>query len=252
MILLITDDGVDAPGMRALYRALRAALKKPVLVVAPLSERSGQGHAITLNRGLSVSARHESGFFGFVVDGTPTDCVKLALTTLCHEQPSLVVCGVNDGPNVGRSLFYSGTVGAAMEAAIEGQRAIAVSRQRGSGDFEEAAAFAASWAIKVENRQEFAGHVLNINLPAQPAASWREPRLAAHGTSGFKEGYRPQREAKDRYSWRLHGEWAANASSAEHATDAELLAAGHPVLSLLRPDINAPDRPLRRLLESRR
>lgn len=252
MILLITDDGVDAPGMRALYRALRQTLRQPVLVVAPATERSGQGHAITLNRGLAVSPRVEEGFFGFVVDGTPADCVKIALTTLCHEQPSLVVCGVNDGPNVGRSIFYSGTVSAAMEAAVEGHRAIAVSRQRGGGDFDDAARFAAAWAARVEGRPEFVGHVLNINLPGAPQGSWREVRLASHGRSGFKEGYRPQREGKDRVAWRLHGEWVAEPSSGEAATDAELLAAGHPVLSLLRPDVNAPDRALKRLVEAGR
>lgn len=244
MILLINDDGIDAPGMRAMYAALRAETRQPVLAVAPLQERSGQAHAITLNRGLSVAARHEDGFFGFCIDGTPADCVKLALTTLCQEPPELVVSGVNDGPNVGRSIFYSGTVGAALEAAVEGRAALAVSRHRGAGGFADAAAFAARWAARILGRPEFVGHVLNINVPAAAAAQWRETRVSAHGRSGFREGYKPTREAKDRVAWRLNGEWAAEAGTAD---DAELLTAGHAVLTLLRPDVNAPDKALRRL-----
>ncbi len=208
MILLINDDGVDSPGMRALYNSLRRTTGEPVLAVAPASERSGQAHAITLNRALTINARHEPGFFAFVIDGTPTDCVKLALTTLMHEPPSLVVSGVNDGPNVGRSIFYSGTVGAAMEAAVEGHRALAISRQRGPGEFEDAANLAAAWAQRIAGREGFIGKVLNINCPATPASSWREPRIAAHGRAGFKEGYKPQREGQDRVGWKLHGEWS--------------------------------------------
>jgi 5'-nucleotidase len=253
MILLINDDGIDAPGMRTLYRELRKHTGQPVLAVAPHQERSGQAHAITLNRGLTVTPRHDGDFFGFCIDGTPADCVKLALTTLCHEEPELVVSGVNDGPNVGRSIFYSGTVGAALEAAVEGCAALAVSRARaGRSDeraaFDDAAAFAAQWAARLTGRPEFRGHVLNINVPAQPAASWQEPRAAAHGHSGFREGYRPVREGKDRVSWRLHGEWVAEAGD---ESDAHLLSAGHPVLTLLKPEMNAPDRVLRRLMEAK-
>ena len=249
MILLLNDDGVDAPGLRSLYRALRRTTGLPVLAVAPLQERSGQGHAITLNRGLIVHSRHEEGFFAFTIDGTPTDCAKLALATLCTERPTLVVSGVNDGPNVGRSLFYSGTVGAAMEAAIEGCAAIAVSRSRGAGEFDDAADFAAGWALKLNGRQDLVGHVVNINLPSTPAAQWREPRIIPHGRASFKEGYRPVREGGDRVAWRLHGEWEV--ADGKEDSDSSLLTAGHPVLSLLRPDVNAPDRLLRRILEGR-
>ncbi len=249
MILLINDDGIDAPGMRSMYRALRARCAQPVLAVAPTQERSGQSHAITLNRGLVVTARRDADFFGFAIDGTPADCVKLALTTLCHERPELVVSGVNDGPNVGRSIFYSGTVGAALEAAVEGFAAMAVSRDRGDGSFTDAAEFAAGWAARVAGRSDFRGQVLNINVPSTPSSRWLEPKLAAHGHSGFMESYKPTRDGKDRVAWRLHGEWVAKAGSDEF--DACTLSAGHPVLSMLQPNFNAPEKPLRKLLESR-
>jgi 5'-nucleotidase len=244
MILLVNDDGIAAPGMRALYRALRANAGGPVLAVAPHLERSGQGHAITIDRGLVVSAHRDEGFFGFAVDGTPADCVKLALGVLCTEKPDLVICGVNDGPNVGRSLFYSGTVGAAMEAALLGFPALAVSRDRGGEGFDDAAAFAVEWARLILGKAAFRGRVLNLNLPAGPASTWLEPRAADHGQAGFDEGYRPVRDARDRTAWRLHGEWSAKADD----DDAALLTAGHPILSLLAPDLNADRHVLDRLL----
>jgi 5'-nucleotidase len=236
VILLINDDGISAPGMRALYRALRRTCDRPVLAVAPASERSGQGHAITLDRHLSLTPRLEDGFFGFAIDGTPTDCTKLALSVLCHEEPELVVSGINDGPNVGRSLFYSGTVGAAMEAAVMGLPAVAVSRNKGGEGFEDAADFAAAWIKRLLGKRELCGHVLNINLPSGPASTWSEPRLAEHGRSGFKETYQPVRDSKERIAWRLHGEWVAGASG--ETCDASLLGAGHPVLTMLAPSFN--------------
>ena len=236
MILLINDDGIAAPGLRALYRALRRICERTVLAAAPASERSGQGHAITLDRHLNVNARLEEGFFGFAIDGTPTDCTKLALSVLCHEEPELVVSGINDGPNVGRSLFYSGTVGAAMEAAVLGLPAVAVSRSKGGEDFEDAAEFAAAWCKRLLGWRGLRGHVLNINLPAGPASTWGAPRLAEHGHSGFKESYQPVRDGKERIAWRLHGEWIAGAAG--EACDASLLHAGHPVLTMLVPSFN--------------
>lgn len=258
MILLVNDDGIDAPGFRALYRALRRVLGEPVLAIAPTVERSGMSHAISVDRPLSVEARVEPGFAGFAVDGTPTDCTKLALDRLCSEPPRLVISGINRGPNVGRSVFYSGTVGAAMEAAVLGLPAMAVSRQVEATTVDDGAEFAASWAKTLLGRKEFIGKVVNLNLPGTPAASWHEPLVRAHGHAGFREGYRLVREAARETgagagqgaatSWRLHGDWVTGTT----ADDAAALTAGHPVLSLLQPDFNAPDRALRHLVDGRR
>lgn len=247
MILLVNDDGIASPGLRALYRALRTQTRQAVLCVAPASERSGMSHAITIDRGLAASPRLEAGFFGFAIDGTPTDCTKLALDRLCHEPPRLVVSGINDGPNAGRSIFYSGTLGAALESAVEGRPALAVSRLRGWNGQDDAAEFAARWAARLIHAPGLAGAVVNLNLPATPARTWREPRLARHGLGGFRERYRPLREG-GRTVWRLAGTWEASPEE----DDVSLLAAGHPVFTLLRPDLNAAEpEPLRRLVEGR-
>ena len=236
MILLVNDDGIDAPGLRALYHALRKHTKRAVLAVAPSSERSGQSHAITIDRGLLVTPRTEDNFFGFAIDGTPTDCAKLALEVLCQETPEIVVSGINDGPNVGRSLFYSGTVGAALEAAVLGHPAIAISRSKGGEGFGDAAEFAAKWVAKIIGLDALRGQVVNLNLPATAASTWKAPRLAPHGHSGFRETYQAQRDSKDRTIWRLHGEWIARPDG--EMSDATLLSAGHPVFTHLRPNLN--------------
>ncbi len=234
MILLVNDDGLAAAGLRALHAALREAGIGPVLAVAPQHERSGQSHAITLDRPLRVDARHDGDRFGFTIDGTPTDCVKVALDALCPRPPALVISGINDGPNVGRSLFYSGTVAAAMEAAVMGLSALAVSRARGDRPFADAAAATLPWVRRLL-RTPHSGRVLNLNLPALPAAEWREWRVAAHGHAGFRETYRPARDTQGRPGWLIHGEWHAAADD----DDAALLGRGHPVATLLRPDLNA-------------
>jgi 5'-nucleotidase len=239
MILLVNDDGIDAPGLRALYHALRKHSKRPVLAVAPSTERSGQSHAITIDRGLVVTPRADGDFFGFAVDGTPTDCTKLALAVLCSEEPDIVVSGINDGPNVGRSLFYSGTVGAALEAAVLGYPAVAVSKNKGGEGFSDAAEFAAKWVMQLMGQKHLRGQVINLNLPATAATTWKEPRIAAHGHSGFKETYQPVRDNKERIIWRLHGEWIANAD--DTISDATLLSANHPVFTHLQPDLNGGD-----------
>jgi 5'-nucleotidase len=246
VILLVNDDGVEAPGLRALYRALRQRTGRPVLAVAPASERSGQSHAITIDRPLRVHAVAQDGFFGFAVDGTPTDAVKLALNVLCADEPELVVSGINDGPNVGRSLFYSGTIGAALEAAVLGMPTIAVSRMKGGEGFDDAAAFAAQWAERLLGKRELRGRLLSLNLPSGPAASWQAPTLARHGHSGFRETYQPTRDAAGQVAWRLHGEWIASADG--EASDASSLHAGHPTLTALAPDLNADIPALQRLI----
>ena len=250
MILLVNDDGIHAPGLRQLYRELRSVTRQPVLAVAPTIQHSGQAHAITLDRGLTVTPVLDGDFFGFAIDGTPVDCLKLAIKVLAPEPPALVVSGINDGPNVGRSLFYSGTVGAAMEAAVEGFAAVAVSRDVDGGDFGPAATYAARLAKACLGRRELVGSVVNVNLPATLTDLDAPLAMVPHGRSGFEERYRPQRSRTGHLTWHLSGTRVELPD--EGTTDAHLLAAGHPTLSLLKPNYNAPgdhlpERILRRL-----
>jgi len=246
VILLVNDDGIDAPGLRSLYRALRAMTNEPVLAVAPAHERSGQGHAITLDRALTVTPRISEGFFGFAVDGTPADCTKIGIDVICPEPPRLVVSGINDGPNVGRSLLYSGTLGAAMEAAVLGFSALAVSRAKGEGSFDDAATFAASLTRRLLGDHRYQGKVVNCNLPATPAATWHEPHVALHGQAGFVETYRPLRDQSNRVGWRIQGEWQTRGDEPDR--DATFLDLGHPTVTMLTPDLNDDQALARELL----
>ena len=251
MILLVNDDGIDAPGLRSLYRSLHLTAKQKILAVAPSKQRSGMAHAITINRGLQVQHIYDSHeqFFGFALDGTPTDCLKLALKVLSQEEPQMVISGINDGPNVGRSLFYSGTVGAAMEAAVEGHCAMAVSLDRGpESDWQAAADFACSIAESLRGDTSLRGLVVNLNLPALPSAEWKELKLLPHGLSGFSENYAMRERGDGSFSWHLHGERIELEHEGE--TDAHALRMGHPTITLLRPSYNTDQHLLEKSLKA--
>ena len=125
-ILLANDDGIQAVGLRALHRALVEA-GHSVHVVAPVTEQSAVGHAVTLSMPVRVREFREDGFYGQGVYGTPVDCVKLGLSTLLDEKPDLVLSGINAGANVGVDILYSGTVSAATEGALMEIPSMAVS-----------------------------------------------------------------------------------------------------------------------------
>ena len=127
MRLLITnDDGAYAPGLKALHRALSP--EHEVWVVAPETEQSAVGHAITLADPIRVHRlTQESGLKGWAITGTPADCVKLAVHELLPAPPQMVLSGINQGANVGVNLLYSGTVSAATEGAILGLPAMSLS-----------------------------------------------------------------------------------------------------------------------------
>jgi 5'-nucleotidase len=237
MILLINDDGIHAPGLRHLYQQLRRLTKQPVLAVAPTEARSGSGHAITLDRGLTITPLADGDFFGFAIDGTPTDCIKVGLKVLCTSSPRLVVSGINDGPNVGRSLLYSGTVAAAMEAAMEGLPAVAISQALGENDLEESANYAAQVLASLIRQPGFAGRVLNLNLPAGPVADWLDLQWCSQGRAGFDERYQALRNQQGRVLWHLRGEFVVPPGEQEH--DAGWLDRGHPTATLLQPQFNA-------------
>ncbi|QDT55114.1 5'-nucleotidase SurE [Caulifigura coniformis] len=131
-ILLANDDGIHAPGLRALQKELLTL--GDVQVVAPLVEQSGVSHRITYLHPILVKEIFDADgtHFGWAVDGSPADCVKLGVLEFCGGKPDLIVSGINSGANVGINVLYSGTVAAAMEGAISGITSIAVSLQQGA------------------------------------------------------------------------------------------------------------------------
>src|SRR5215831_5747890 len=162
-ILLTNDDGIHSSGLQALERSLSEL--GDVFVIAPAAEMSGASHSLTLSRPLrirEVDDRH------WTVDGTPTDCVTLALHKILKENelPHVCVSGINHGGNLGDDATYSGTVAGALEATILGVPGVALSLvARDNFDFHEAAAFAVVAVRKVLDEGLPEGTLLNINLP---------------------------------------------------------------------------------------
>jgi 5'-nucleotidase len=125
-ILVTNDDGIDSAGIAALADALKEIAE--VTVVAPSEEQSAVGHGITMKYPLRVTRYHKNGtFFGYAVEGTPADCVKMGIRNIMGESPDLVISGINHGSNTAINIIYSGTVSAAREAAIMDVPAIAIS-----------------------------------------------------------------------------------------------------------------------------
>jgi 5'-nucleotidase len=163
-ILLSNDDGYFAPGIVALAQAL-AALGE-VTVVAPERDRSGASNSLTLDRPLTVKRAH-NGFF--YVNGTPTDCVHLAVTGLLDALPDVVVSGVNHGANMGDDTIYSGTVAAATEGFVLGIPSLAVSLVAAGADhFETAARVASDLVARFRERALAEAVLLNVNVPDLP------------------------------------------------------------------------------------
>ncbi len=161
-ILVTNDDGHFSPGIHALATALRDVGE--VVIVAPQTEASAVGHALTLRRPLRVERVSEDVF---AVDGTPTDCVNIAIDQILTHKPDIIVSGINKGFNIGDDVTYSGTVAGALEGALLGFPAIAVSQQftRETFDFTAAAAFAAQMTAAVLASPLPPRSFLNINVP---------------------------------------------------------------------------------------
>ncbi len=160
-ILVSNDDGYLAPGLQALVDAMRPL--GDVFVVAPEQNHSAASNSLTLNRPLSVH-RGANGFL--FVNGTPTDCVHIALTGLMPERPDLVVSGINDGQNMGDDTIYSGTVAAAMEGYLFGIPSIAFSLvDKGFAHLATAASIAAQLVGRIARQPLSSPWLLNVNVP---------------------------------------------------------------------------------------
>ncbi len=165
-ILISNDDGYFAPGLAALAEALRDMAE--IVVVAPERDRSGASNSLTLDRPLSVRTASTGYLY---LNGTPTDCVHVAITGLLDSRPDLVVSGINDGANMGDDTIYSGTVAAAMEGFLLGVPAIAFSLANRGHEHLDSAARVARDVVRrfIERPYPSAGPVLlNVNIPNQP------------------------------------------------------------------------------------
>jgi 5'-nucleotidase len=188
-ILVSNDDGIDAPGINALAKALKEIGE--VIVVAPRTEQSAVGHKITMQNPLRVTKYYKNGdFFGYAVDGTPADCIKMGIRNIMREQPDIVVSGINHGANTAISIIYSGTVSAAREAAIMDVPAIAISvTDHAVKDFEYAGKVAQHVTKLVAENGLPNGTLLNVNIPNLPESEIQGIKVTTQSKAKWNDIY---------------------------------------------------------------
>lgn len=204
-ILLTNDDGVYAPGLRA----LRTELKKlgEVVVVAPVGEQSAVGHSITLLTPLVVQEVLDENQrpMGWAVEGRPADCVKLALLELLPDKPDLVVSGLNAGSNAGINVLYSGTVAAAIEGAFFQVTSVAVSLEYTRPkplDFPQAAALARRVVEQILAQRPPQGSLFNVNIPSLDKGPVEGVRVVPQNLAFQRESYDRRIDPRGRvYFW---------------------------------------------------
>jgi 5'-nucleotidase len=230
-ILLSNDDGYQAPGLQALADAL--ARLGEILVVAPDQDRSGASNSLTLVNPLRARTM-ENGFIR--VDGTPTDCVHLAITGLLDEEPDLVVSGINAGSNMGDDVLYSGTVAAATEGRFLGLPAIAISMNSHEPDYFETGARVALELVQRLIRTPLAENViLNVNVPDLPYAELRGFRSTRLGHRHKAEPVVKSRDPRGRTIY-----WVGPAGAEQDAgpgTDFHAVREGYVSVSPLQVDL---------------
>lgn len=233
-ILLTNDDGIRAVGLRAMHAALVEA-GHTVFVVAPMTEQSAVGHALTVFQALRAREFHEPGFDGLGVHGTPTDCVKLALARILETPPDMVISGINAGANVGPDILYSGTVAAATEAAHSGFPALAVSFDAfRPTDLMEQARHAAELAGRMPWKELPPRCVVNINYPNLPMAETRDVRVCPQTTALWKDDYVEREDPRGNRYWWLTGSMPPDQVNV--GSDRALLSKGHITVTPLRFD----------------
>ena len=233
-ILVTNDDGIHAPGLRALTRALREKGHE-VQVVAPMAEQSAVGHAITILNPLRARRVEETDFSGTAVYGTPADCVKLAIGKVLEQKPDMVISGINAGANVGPDIMYSGTVAAAREAACLGFPAMAVSYNSFRiADITAEARFAVAVMERLPWQAIPQRRVVNLNLPACPVAEYKGLALCEQTDAAWRDWYEERQDPRGTSYWWLNGEIPPE--NVRSGSDKALLDEGWATLTPLRFD----------------
>jgi len=234
-ILISNDDGYQAPGIVALHDALKSIAD--VEVVAPEHNNSAKSNALTLHAPLYV---HQAANGFRYVNGTPADCVHIALTGLLGYRPDLVVSGINNGANMGDDTVYSGTVGAAMEGYLFGIPAIAFSQvDKGWGELEAAARKARNIVERMLPHLHDPPWLLNVNIPNMPYDALRPLRLCRLGRRHAAQRVIEQQSPRGEAMYWIGG--AGPAKDAGEDTDFHATAHGHVSITPLKIDLTDYD-----------
>jgi 5'-nucleotidase len=203
LILISNDDGITAPGIRALVEAVKDLGE--VVVVAPDSPQSAMGHAVTISKPLRLEeTKHFEGIRSFHCSGTPADCVKIAVDKVMHRKPDLLLSGINHGSNSSINVIYSGTMSAAMEGAIEGIPSAGFSLCDFSynGDFTLAAEIAKKTAQNILENGLPKGVLLNVNIPKIKKDELKGIKICRQALAKWEEDFDERKDPNGKpYFW---------------------------------------------------
>ena len=211
LILISNDDGITAPGVRNLVEAMKPLGE--IVIVAPDSPQSGMGHAVTISKPLRLE---KTDIYGDIVayqcSGTPADCVKLAVDKVLHRNPDLMVSGINHGSNSSINVLYSGTMSAAMEAAIEGIPAVGFSLcdYAYHADFALSRQIAHNVAANILTNGLPSATLLNVNIPSVQAADFKGIKVCRQAVAKWKEEFDERVDPYGRRYFWLTGKFINN------------------------------------------
>jgi len=238
LILVVNDDGVTAPGIRALVEAMAGL--GDVLVVAPDSPQSGMGHAITLSKPLRLTQVHHFGEVqAYQCSGTPVDCVKLAVDKVLHRKPDLCVSGINHGSNSSINIIYSGTMSAAMEASLEGIPSVGFSLcdYKHEADFTAAAYYARIVAQSILKDGLPENTLLNVNIPKGKVEELKGLKISRQAKAKWEEEYIQREDPFGRPYYWLTGKFVNHDEGTD--TDEWALANGYVSVVPVQHDLTA-------------
>jgi 5'-nucleotidase len=247
VILITNDDGITAPGIRALVNAVRGLGR--VVVVAPDSPQSGMGHAITIGQPLRLDKVNMfDGIESWQCSGTPADCVKLARDKILHSKPDICLSGINHGANHSINVIYSGTMSAAMEAAIEGIPSIGFSSldYRFDADFTVAAQVAHGLAARMLSQQLPEHILLNVNIPVTTPENFKGLKICRQAYAKWEEQFDHRKDPRGKDYYWMVGKFVN--MDKESGTDVEALKNGY--ASVVPVTIDFTDRKMKEWLET--
>ncbi len=235
LILVVNDDGINAPGIRALIEVAKGLGE--VVVVAPDKAQSGMGHAITINDTLQVDKVNIEGTIAYSCSGTPVDCVKLAINKLLHKKPQLIVSGINHGSNSSINVVYSGTMSAALEGSLEGIPSIGFSLLDHSieADFSAAQIIAKQVITSVLNNNQEKSLCLNVNIPKLNTKLIAGIKVCRQAKGNWQEEYDERVNPMGTIYYWLTGKFVIEDDGED--TDEWALAKGYVSIVPVQPDV---------------
>lgn len=230
VILITNDDGISAPGILNLVEAVKDLGK--IVVVAPDKPQSGMGHAITIGSPLRLHAVHNiEGIEAYQCTGTPVDCVKLAVDKVLHRKPDFCLSGINHGANHSINVIYSGTMSAAVEAAIESIPSVGFSLLDFSieADFEGARKYARIIVENLLKEKQDKHMILNVNIPAVPSKLIKGLKICRQAYAKYEEDFIEREDPHGRRYYWLTGEFV----NFDKGTDTDVWALAHNYVSVV-------------------